>query len=313
MKIKIENKKFIFKPEGNLPRSKSHAQVPFVFPLDSGDLRIYFSTRDDRSRSSVSYVELNKDDLGVKYIHQDSCIMHGTGGTFDDSGVMPSWFLKSEDKIRLYYTAWNRSESASYRLSIGVAESKDGGITFQKLFTGPILDRFIHDPIWVGQPCVMKDGNTWKMWYLSCQKIEDIDGIPEPFYNVRYAESMDGIYWERLEKNCIDFDSNTDAIGRPCVWKYASKYWMLHSNRKALGYRTQKESAYRIELSVSDDGINWQSVPEFKFEKSETGWDNVMNEYTTVHELGNGEFLVFYNGNGFGASGFGVAKMTIEL
>ena len=29
--------------------------------------------------------------------------------------------------------------------------------------------------------------DVWKMWYLSCEKIEIINHHPEPFYNIKYA------------------------------------------------------------------------------------------------------------------------------
>ena len=62
---------------------------------------------------------------------------------FDETGTMPSWFLPVGDEIWLYYTGWNKSETASYRLGIGLAISRDGGLTFERKYTGPLLDRYI--------------------------------------------------------------------------------------------------------------------------------------------------------------------------
>ncbi len=312
----FEKKGFIYKPEGSKSWSRSHAQVPFAYPLSDEVLRIFFATRSERSYSSTSFVDVDRwNPSRVLYVHDQPVLQRGEQGWFDDSGTMPSWFVDHEGKILLYYTAWNQSKEASYRLSIGMAESQDQGRTFKKLFAGPILDRSIHDPIWVGQPCVLKECNTWKMWYLCCDRIELVNGHPEPFYNVKYAESQDGISWVRTNHVCIDFEEGkTDAIGRPCVWKYAGKYWMLHSNRLARGYRTNKEASYRIELSTSSDGITWIPVPEFSMQKSGGDeWDGKMNEYTSVVPgKENGEFYFFYNGNGFGASGFGYAILNLS-
>lgn len=308
MKVQVEKLGHVFKPEGHLPWSKTHAQVPF--PMSIGDrYRIYFSTRDEQGRSGVGYVEtLKSDPTKVVFVSETPCLTFGQQGTFDDSGTMPSWFLEHEGRIRLYYTGWNRSDSAAYRLAIGLAESRDGGKTFQRSFTGPVLDRGIHDPIWVGQPCVLNDDGQWKMWYLSCQKIETVRDRAEPFYNVRYAESNDGVNWIRKEITCIDFNATRDAIGRPFVWKMNNKYLMLHSDRKADGYRELPDSGYRIALSESSDGISWIPVT-LEFSKSAEGWDSVMNEYASVIPVSENEVLMYYNGLGFGASGFGIARL----
>jgi hypothetical protein len=308
--MKWIKKGLIFNVNGEYLWNKSHAQVPFALDLGNGNVRIYYSTRDDQSCSSTSFIEVNKERPNeIQYIHNTPILQKGQSGYFDDSGTMPSWFVKSNDDILLYYTAWNRSESASYRLSIGLAVSKDNGVSFEKLFKGPILDRNIHDPIWVGQPCVIKEERVWKMWYLSCQKIEIINGIPEPFYSVKYAESRDGIDWQRNNITCLDFDENTDAIGRPCVWKEDGIYKMLHSNRKAENYRTNKKASYRICYSESIDGINWKdNSHNLNFVKSKNGWDCLMNEYCTIFQNEEGTQMV-YNGDGFGKTGFGYATI----
>jgi hypothetical protein len=180
------------------------------------------------------------------------------------------------------------------------------------MYHGPILDRSINDPIWVGQPCVMIEDGIWKMWYLSCEKIEYINNHPEPFYNVKYAESEDGTNWTRENKICIDFNFGTiDAIGRPCVYKEDGIYKMFHSNRKAIGYRTEKDAAYRIGYSESADGINWNRLDnKIELKKTEDSWDSIMMEYCTTYVYQGIRYLI-YNGNGFGASGFGYATQKI--
>jgi hypothetical protein len=306
----------IFKPSGEYSWSKTHAQTPFAYKLDADTIRVFFATRDDQSRSSVSFIDVNsKNPQEVKYVHNEPVLQKGEQGSFDDSGTMPSWFLKHEGKLYLYYTAWNKSQEASYRLSIGLAVSTNDGNSFTKMFKGPVLDRSIYDPIWVGQPCVLIEEGIWKMWYLSCEKIEVIDGHPEPFYNVKYATSYDGVNWNRSNQICIDFEpSHTDAIGRPCIWKHVHMYYMLHSNRLANGYRSDTDSSYRLVLSESRDGIHWSRREDFYLEKDGSDmWDGIMNEYTSVMPTENsGEYFVFYNGNGFGASGFGHLRLSFN-
>lgn len=314
-------KGLIYKPDGSQPFSRTHAQVPFGFPMDN-KLRVYFSTRDESSASAVSFVELNPDDLSdVTYVHDKPCLSKGAVGMFDETGTMPSWFLPVGDEIWLYYTGWNKSETASYRLGIGLAISRDGGLTFERKYTGPLMDRFIYDQVWVAQPCVMReeqpDGSVWwRMWYLSCTKIEVIDGHPEPFYDVKYAESADGIIWERTGQVCVGYDEFTDAIGRPTVYKESdgrggNLYKMYFSYRNALNYRTDVQRSYRIGYAESTDGITWERKDEQAgIERSTEGWDSLMMDYCHIFPYKN-QRIMFYNGNGFGASGFGYATQPL--
>lgn len=307
--MKWEKKGHIFKPSGEHSWSKSHAQVPFALLINEQKLRIFYSTRDENSCSSVCFIDVDPSQpYRILYQHDRPVLSKGNQGTFDDAGTMPSWFIYHEDKLYLYYTGWNKSASASYRLSIGLAVSEDDGLTFTKLYKGPVLDRNINDPIWVAQPCVLFENGIWKMWYLSCEKIEVIDNHPEPYYNVKYAFSEDGVNWQRNNDVCIDFDfGQIDAIGRPCVYKEDGIYKMLHSNRKALNYRTDKNASYSIGYSESADGVHWERLDNMAgISQSESGWDSEMNEYCTTYTH-NGQRYMIYNGNGFGASGFGYA------
>jgi hypothetical protein len=185
-------------------------------------------------------------------------------------------------------------------------------VTFERMFNGPILDRSIHDPIWVGQPCVMVEDGIWRMWYLSCEKIEYINNHPEPFYNVKYAESNDGINWVRKNQICIGFDDFIDAIGRPCVFKESGTYKMFYSYRNAHGYRNDLNKSYRIGYAESADGISWERKDEMiDLKKNLSDWENVMQEYCTTYVHNNKRYLV-YNGNGFGQSGFGYAIQQLK-
>src|SRR5690606_34098092 len=130
-----EKKGMIFKPTGNLPWSRSHAQVPFAMPIDNGLVRIFYATRDENSASSTSFIDVRADNPStIVYKHDKPILSKGSRGSFDDSGTMPAWFINHQGKLYLYYTAWNKSEEASYRLSIGLAVSEDNGLTFSKMF-----------------------------------------------------------------------------------------------------------------------------------------------------------------------------------
>ncbi len=91
----------------------------------------------------------------------------GRPGTFDDSGIMPSWIVTQENKKYLYYIGWNVEVSVPYHLAIGLAVSDDGGQTFQKISQGPILIVPLTSPSSTPHPASCLKA-TWRMWYVSC-------------------------------------------------------------------------------------------------------------------------------------------------
>lgn len=304
----------IFKPEHNFPWMVSHASIPVADAMDDGRLRIYFSSRDDTGRSHPAYIEVDGSNPSrILYQHNKPILPLGVPGTFDDSGIMPSWIVNDGSTKYLYYLAWNPQVTVSYRLAIGLAISTDGGRSFEKYSEGPICDRDVSEPYFNTAPCVLKEGDRWRMWYVSCTGWRLINNRQEPLYNIKYAESKDGINWSRTGRVCIGYDDFTEAIGRPCVYVEGGKYKMLYSYRSASDYRTDPAKSYRLGYAESTDGLEWVRLDgQVGIERSSQGWDSEMIEYCYRHNLGNSTYL-FYNGNGFGMSGMGYALLEPDF
>lgn len=300
----------IFAPNHHTDWMISHAQMPVVDVVDQSTTRIYFSTRDDRVRSRIGYVDVDRTNpQNVLHVSGEPLLPLGALGTFDDNGMTPSCLVEYDGRKYLYYIGWNPQVTVSYRLAIGLAVSQDGGRTYRRYAQGPILDRNEDDPFFVTTPWVMLDGGLWRMWYTSCTGWQMIDGKPEPSYHVKYAESDDGIHWRRTGIVCIDYDEFTQAIARPSVFVEDGVYKMLYSYRQTAGYRTDPARAYRLGYAESADGIHWERRDdEVGITRSEAGWDSQMIAYGSVYRVGDRR-LLFYNGNGFGRSGIGYAVL----
>lgn len=301
----------IFKPDHNYDWMVSHAQVPLVDKVDDEILRIYFGTRDKLNRTVTTYIEVQANDpQNVLYVHDKPVLGLGELGCFDDSGAMPSWIVNDGPVKYLYYTGWNTGLTVPYRNSIGLAVSNDGGRTFSRMFDGPILERTHHEPHFCAVPCVIVENEKWRTWYLSGVGWVMHHGKPEPRYHIKYAESADGINWERQGVVAIDFESADEAgIVRPSVMKTNGLYQMWYSYRGLDDYRTSKEQSYRIGYAESEDGIRWTRKDKLAgLDVSETGWDSEMLAYPYVYEHQGRKYMV-YNGNGFGRSGFGYAVL----
>jgi hypothetical protein len=301
----------IFAPNNNFDWMASHASIPIADRIDDNRLRIYFGTRDKEGHSLPAYLEVDADNpQNILDFHPEPILSLGRLGTFDDDGVMPSWLVNHDSRKYLYYIGWNRQVTVSYRMSIGLAISEDNGHSYHKYSEGPICDRALDEPYFNTAPCVMVEGDIWRMWYVSCTKWQIINGWPEPFYHVKYAESGDGIHWVRTGQVCIDYDEFSDGIARPCVYLENGLYKMFYSYRSAIGYRTDPQRSYRLGYAESTDGLDWaRKDSEVGIARSESGWDSQMIEYCFLYKHHRQKYL-FYNGNGFGKSGFGYAILA---
>src|SRR5262249_12677550 len=84
-------------------------------------------------------------------------------------------------------------------------------------------------------------------------------------------------------------------------------YGMWFSYRGLVDYRTDPRTSYRVGYAESRDGLHWDRRPDPPgLERSQEGWDSVMIAYTQVLRIDD-TWYCFYNGNGFGQSGFGAA------
>jgi hypothetical protein len=309
--VEWKKKGLIFEANRNHDWMVSHAQVPLADRVDDSTLRIYFGTRDEQNRTVTTFIEVEAEDPArITYIHDQPVLGLGELGCFDDCGAMPSWIVDRGEEKYLYYTGWNTSTTVPYRNSIGLAISRDGGLSFKRAYDGPILDRTYKEPHFCAVPCVLIEGGKWRMWYLSGVRWDVFDGRPEPRYHIKYAESSDGINWERHGTVCVDFNSKAEAgIVRPSVIRDESLYRMWYSYRGLENYRTDKRTSYRIGYAESRNGIDWIRKDEAGgLDVSDSGWDSEMVAYPFVLNWRSGKYM-FYNGNGFGRSGFGYAVL----
>jgi hypothetical protein len=308
-------KGLIFIPNKSLVWSQSHAQVPVVDFLEQENiLKIYYSTRDKNNQTLPGFIILDADNLSnILEISKDPILSLGDLGAFDDSGVMPSWIVNYNNKKYLYYIGWNVGNKIAYHNSVGLAISEDNGKSFQKFSQGPLWDRNYIEPYFSGTTCVIIDDGVWKNWYLSCTGWKVVNGKSEPRYHIKYAESKDGIEWNRKGSIAIDFKNDNEAgIVKSSVIKEDGIYKMWYSYRNYTNYRTDKKNSYKIGYAESNNGITWDRLDNSDLcmdtSENEADWDGTMVEYPHVVDV-KGKRLMFYNGNGFGESGFGYAEL----
>jgi hypothetical protein len=269
------------------------------------DIRVYHARRDDQGRSLIHHATVREDEpLRVRSTSDRPLFDLGPPGTFDADGHAPRWVVESPDGSRLMYLiGWNRSTTVPFHVSIGAARSIDGGRSWAKL-DGPVMDRSIDEPYFCTSPCVLFDEGHYRMWYSGGTGWEPHEGRLEPVYRLHHAESPDGLHWRKTPHVCVDQFPGGDAIAWPVVWREGASYRMLFSYRGRAAYRDNPAHAYRIGSAISSDGLAWElRNEEVCLQRSGQEWDSVMTCYGSP--VGD---LLFYNGNGFGATGIGVAR-----
>lgn len=301
-------KGLIYNVEGQFDWNQSHAQVPVVDIL-TDRLRIYYATRNSKGKSNISYIEVDKKNpKKILHIEKNTLFSFGALGSFDDSGIMPSSIINVGQQKYMYYIGWTTRQTVPYQNAIGLAVSNDGGKSFDKYSEGPIISVNHKEPYFSGTSYVIFDTGKFKMWYLSCIGWEVFNDKPEPIYNIKYAESEDGINWIQTGKVAIELNDDEGGLVSAAVIKQGKVYKMWFAKRKKGDYRFNTNNSYRIGYAESCDGKEWERMDsQAGINISNTGWDSKMISYPFVVEV-NAELLMFYNGNGFGKSGFGYAE-----
>lgn len=306
------NRQLIFDPLAHPTWAGTHAQVPT--PLVYTDfIRVYYADREPSGRSFTTYVDVDRNDpTRIVNYRKDRILDFGAPGTFDDDGVMPSFALRHEGQVWLYYSGWNRGVTVPYRNSVGIAVSDDDGTTFRRLFEGPVLERNRTEPYIAVTPTIVREGDLWRMWYISGTHWVNVEGRFEPVYVIKYCYSYDGLDWIRPNHLCIQPRHETEAFSHPSVIKDGDIYRMWYCYRNSHDYR-DGAGAYRIGYAESPDGLSWTRLDDLHgLPVTEIGWDSTMTCYPFVTEI-DSRLLLFYNGNGFGRSGFGCAIFERRL
>jgi len=291
----------IFSPSGQHPWLISHATNPLALRLSNDLYRVYFASRDREQRSHIGYVEFHiKSPENILHVADGPVLAPAPLGYFDDHGVFPASIVKYDHKLFMYYVGFSPGVKQSlFYTSIGLAISEDEGKTFNRMFKTPILTRSEFDPWMVSTPFVMREQGIWRMWYMSGFKFEIVDNEPRSYYNIKYAESKDGIHWERSGLACIDQKGKQRNIARTCILKENGLYRMWYPYNFGQGYR--------IGYAESKDGYVWaRKDEEAGIDVSPSGWDSKAVAYPWVFSEDGIKYMI-YNGNQFGRDGFGLA------
>lgn len=290
----------IFKPDGQFDWVVSHGMLPVVDHIEGDIYRVYFSGRDKLNISRTGYVEINiNNPTDIISVSEKPVIDIGELGAFDDNGVSPTCIVNIDMKKYFYYMGWNKGSRVRAAEVSGLAISEDMGDTFKRFSRAPIIDRTNNEPYTIlVVSCILIENGVWRMWYDSADCWIS-EGLPR--YNIKYAESSDGINWKREGIISVDYkDMNETRVSRASVIKHNNVYRMWYCY--AMG-----EMGYQMGYAESEDGYQYTRMDDFVgIKTSDTGWDSEMICYPNVFKH-NDDHYMLYSGNGYGRDGFGIA------
>lgn len=293
------------------------AQSPQTLMFDDF-VRIYFSTRvldpnNGKYLSHIAFVDMKKNLRDVIRVSGQTVIPLGELGCFDEHGIFPMSVVRHENAVYGYTCGWNRRVSVSVDTAIGLAISRDEGLTYQRIGRGPVLASSLHEPCLVGDGFVKIIGGVFHMWYIfgTGWKKFTPDSSPDRTYKITHARSADGINWHKDEARQIIPDTlgADESQALPTVIEIDGLYHMFFCYRESFNFRTTSGRGYRIGHAFSDNLVDWtRDDKNPRFEVGLSDWDSEMQCYPHAFEC-DGQVYLLYNGNEFGRYGFGLAQL----
>ncbi len=306
-------KGLIFKTESQHEWMHSHAQCPTAIVLEDR-IRIFFSARGKDGQSLPTFIDVERDDpRKIIAINPKPVLEKGRKGTFDENGIIPSYFISIEDKLYFYYAGWSQCKNVPYKNFTGLATSENGGSTFKKVSEAPVFTLNHFDPLSATGPCIIYRNNEFIAIYSTGIDWIEIDGKLEHTYLLTYAVSSDGIQWKPSGKIIINPEDELIAHCKPTVIEKDGVFHLWFSKRGSKNFRNAGDTAYRLGYASSTDYINWRrDDSKVGIDVSSEGWDSDMICYPHIVQAGD-KYYMFYNGNGFGKSGFGFAELEFDF
>ncbi len=290
----------IFQPAGQFDWVKTHAMLPTVDHVEGDIFRIYFSGRDESNISRTGYIHIDiKNPTKILYLSERPIIDIGELGSYDDNGISPTCIVTHEEKKYFYIMGWNKGSKVRAAEVSGLAISEDDGKSFKRFSRAPVLDRTDHEPYTILViSCIIIENGIWRMWYDSADYWinEEL-----PRYNIKYAESSDGIHWIREGIVSVDYQyENETRVSRASVIKENGLYRMWHCYAIGTG-------GYKMGYAESKDGFQFDRLDhKVGIGLSDSGWDSEMICYPNVFKHKEKTYML-YSGNGYGKEGFGIA------
>lgn len=269
--------------------------------LVDGVVRVLFASCDYEMRGRIFAAEFApKPPFDLLNVSAEPVLDVGAPGAFDCDGVNPSQLLRVDGEVVLLYIGWRRgSVETPYTLFAGMARSRDGGRTFTK-DDAPLLPPLPGERFFRTAPFITPRHGGYEMLYIGGESFFDGPlGKRLPKYSLRKLHSTHADSWSGPGDIVLEPDVAAGEIGfgRPVITGKNQDRLMV-SIRTCEGYELVEGPAPGI--PGSRPPLNPVFQPPFE------SWEAQMRCFGAPCVMGDYE-LLFYNGDGFGRSGVGLA------
>lgn len=286
------------------PKLETHSANPLPVHMKGDIFRVFYSARDSKKRSSVGAFDFDIKKLEIVYDHYEPFFVHGPKGTYYESGVSVGGCYSVGNITYMLFMGWQNENGKHWRGDIGrLTLSEDLGLSLKD--NTPLITISDIDPVSLSYPFVVKKNSEYKMWYGSTLKWESRN--TEMVHVINSATSLDGDIWN-LDGLAIPYYKNVcQAFSRPTVLvNNDESYDMWFSFRSGLNDK------YKIGHAYSLNSLDWEiDLSPKGLETSKVGWDSDMMEYPYAIDH-KGKRYMFYNGNGYGNTGIGLAMFRSQ-
>ena len=188
----------IYGPSGDSWWAQRWALQPTPLLRPDGTIRVFVGLRTHEGISRVGFVDVSADNPAeVLRVSPEPVLDIGEPGAFDENGVVPCAIVEREGKLYLYYAGYQLGQKVKFFVFGGLAISEDGGVSFRRHSRVPICDRTDDERFFRVIHSIMLENGGWRVWYGAGSEFTYENGRALPNYDIRYAESDDGITLNR--------------------------------------------------------------------------------------------------------------------
>lgn len=288
-------------PSGKGEWCSSHLSLPFAIPIDGRTFKIFFSSRDSDQRSHIGSFDLDiaSQKVSVNTFCSLPLLSPGMIGSFDEHGVSGSYYSLSRHQLTIWNFGWKRLSGKAWINSIGIAKVPLG-LNQTNVVNNLAFASNSNDTHGLAYPYITKINSKEMFFYASFDQY----GIPsenEPYsFTAKSAEILKDFELSSPTR-MINHMAGMSAQSRPCIIQDGNMYraWV-----------SVKGTEYEICSMVSTDGINW-TWDDSGNNLQAKGLGNEKEQVCYSHVVEHGrERFMFYNGDGFGMTGIGIAKWS---
>eukprot|EP01051_Picozoa_sp_SAG22_P017172 SAG22_NODE_2586_length_2411_cov_2.865052_1_plen_351_part_00 len=301
---------------------------PFAMLDPDGDtVRLFYAGADDDAHRRICLATASLSAGLTEWRRLGPLFERGDEGRFDHNWCVLPCVHRFGQRWHLYYSGNEGSTGTGLQgfPGIGLATSDDG-VHFTKYSDDPVITgdqtrEFPTNRGIAGGGTILEeagggpDGSVrYRMYYTLAVGTPDTDIRIDQEKHCAVCFSTDGIVFtdHRIVMSPRpDVPREDAAVAAPYVWREEDSglYRMIYS---PIGTQF---GFYSLAQAVSCDGLVWhrgagdENVALVPDSTNLSSWERQMVEYPSVLRLDSGsELLMFYCGNGYGATGVGVAR-----